>query len=61
MSPPQGMTCPGCETTAVMKIGGEAWCLNALCHVLKWEPGKTLEENARDIKTIDLSFLEDES
>lgn len=52
MSEPQGYTCPGCGQPAAIALSGQAWCGNDECHVMAWNPDKTLEEMAADIQQV---------
>lgn len=49
---PQGVFCPGCQKPAAMFGGGMAWCGNDACHVLNWNPEKTLDELAANVHQI---------
>lgn len=56
---PQGLTCPGCESVALIALGAgdQAFCPNLGCAIFTWNPLRTLEENARDMKVISPRFL----
>ena len=49
---PQGLICPGCEQPAAAALGEQAFCGNGDCHVMAWNPSKTLEEMSADIGRI---------
>lgn len=59
MSAPLGLYCPGCREHAalVLTAEGTAFCGNEVCHILMWDPSKTLAELAAGMKTIDLSRI----
>lgn len=50
MSEPQGLTCPGCGSPPRILLTDQAFCGNDDCHVMMWNPNKTLDELAADAK-----------
>lgn len=52
------MSCPGCHLPPVFLVGRQAWCGNALCRVLSWDPDQSMDELLDDFGTVDLSRLE---
>ena len=50
-----GLNCPGCGHLTVFVISGsQAFCGNDDCAILMWDPAKTIDELAADLKVIDL-------
>lgn len=44
--------CPLCRKPPVMMIGSQAFCGNADCHTLCWEPSKSLDDNLLGAQTV---------
>lgn len=58
MSQPVGNNCPGCGQPARIVLDDQAFCGNETdCHVIQWNPNKTLNELADDAAYIDLKGL----
>lgn len=51
--------CPGCRQPPVWVCGGgtQAFCGTPACHVVSWDPTRSLAENAAGLESVDLSFL----
>jgi len=56
MSDPDWPVCPGCEQPAARVFPGneQAFCGSDDCHVLMWNPSKSLAELAADIQMMEL-------
>lgn len=55
--------CPGCGQPpmqfAVPLVPEQAFCGNDQCHVIMWDPTKTLDELVADSQTVNLDRLEE--